>query len=111
MAPIHSSGIVRLAHKPKTFLASGFTSGVCGSLNMRSSVIPIMPLAQPAFENMRVITDRVYSWRCPDNSFTDWWSMGKMLSGLQGDFSLQYCEWPLEKSGSEAEQRCRIQLL
>ncbi len=40
-----------LARTPKKFLASRFTSGLCGPLNMRSSITPIMPLAQPAYEN------------------------------------------------------------
>ncbi len=53
MPPIQSNGIVRLAHTPKKFLASGITSGVCGPLNMRSSVSPMVPLAQPAYENAR----------------------------------------------------------
>ncbi len=52
MAHIQSNRIARLAHTPKKFLASGFTSGVCGPLNMHSSVTPIMPLAQPAYENV-----------------------------------------------------------
>ncbi len=40
----------RLLFNPMELL-SWFTSGVCGPLNMRSSVAPIMPLAQPAYVN------------------------------------------------------------
>ncbi len=36
--------------RQKNFLASGFTSGVCGPLNMLSSVTDIVPLAQPTYE-------------------------------------------------------------
>ncbi len=52
MAPIQSNRIAQLEHMPKK-LASAFTFGVCGPLNIHSSVAPIMPLAQPAYENMR----------------------------------------------------------
>ncbi len=44
-------------------------------------------------------------------SLLQWWSMGEMLFGLQGDFLLQYREWPLEKIGSKAEQWRHIQFL
>ncbi len=51
MAPIQSNGIACLAHMLKKFLASGFTSGECGPLNVRIIVTPIVPLAQPTYEN------------------------------------------------------------
>ncbi len=37
--------------------------------------------------------------------------MGKMLFGPPGDFTLQYCEWPLAENGSKAERRRRILVL
>ncbi len=45
--------------RQKKFLASGFTSRVCGPLNMCSNVTPIMPLAQPAYENVQSHSDDV----------------------------------------------------
>ncbi len=35
-------------------------------------------------------------------SLLQWWSVGKMLFGPQGEFSLQYREGPLGKIGSTA---------
>lgn len=36
--------------------------------------------------------------------------IGKMLSGLQGSFLPQYCNWPLGNSGCKAEQRCHVRV-
>ena len=44
-------------------------------------------------------------------SLLQWLSMGQMLFGLQGDFSLQHREWPLGKIGCKAEWWHPIQLL
>ncbi len=44
-------------------------------------------------------------------SLVQWWSTEKMLFGPQGDFSLQYREWPLENIGSKTEGRRPIQFL
>ncbi len=44
-------------------------------------------------------------------SLLQWCTVGKMLFGLQGDFSLQYRKWPLGDIGSQAERRHRIHVL
>ncbi len=107
IAPIQSNRVARLAHTAKKFLASGFTSVVCSPLNMCSSVTPMVPLAQPAYENAQSHRGEV-EVSCQQTSLLQWWSMRKILFGPR-DFSLQYREWPLGKIGSKAEQRRRIQ--
>lgn len=60
------------------------------------------------YTTQRVISDFVYTWRLPVNSFTDvsctmgvYWE--NALWAAQ-QFLLQYRKWPLEKIGSKAEK-------